>query len=272
MEANKTIINGIQGAQNKERKKLPLSSDIVFKKVFAKEENKDLLKSLLESILKVEIENIEIQNPEIPKNILDNKTIALDIKAKINNNIICDVEIQVKNENNIDDRSLYYMVKLASNELKVGQEYTELNKTIVINLLNFNYFKRNSYHNIAHMKFEKTTKEAYVDLGYKEEDEIVSQNLEMHFIELPKFKKKNPDAEENINKWLWLISGEEERVKMAKKENKEIKKAIEVIDEMSMDPKEWATYESRQRAIMDYYAGMKSAERKGMEKRNERAE
>ena len=54
---------------------------------------------------------------------------------------------------------------------------------------------------------------------------------------------------------------------MAKYENEEVKKAIEVIDEMSMDPKEWAAYDSRLRGIWDYYAGMKSAERKGVEKR-----
>ena len=57
---------------------------------------------------------------------------------------------------------------------------------------------------------------------------------------------------------------------MAKKENKEVKKAIEVIDEMSMDPKEWEIYESREKAIMNYNSGMKSAERRGMEKRKKR--
>ena len=264
--------NKAKDTLNKEEKKLPLSSDIVFKKVFAKEENKDLLISLLESILDVKIENLEVQNPEIPKDMAYNKSIVLDIKAKINNSIICDIEIQVKNENNIHDRSLSYMVRLASNELKVGQDYKKLSKTIVINILNFEYFKRNSYHNIAHMKFEKTTKEAYVNLGYKKEDEVVSENLEMHFIELPKFKKKNPNIENKLNQWLWLISGEEEKIKMARYENEEVKKAIEVIDEMSMDPKEWAAYDSRLRGIWDYYAGMKSAEDRGIEKRNKETE
>ena len=58
----------------------------------------------------------------------------------------------------------------------------------------------------------------------------------------------------------------EEKVKMAKKENKEIKKTIQIIDEMSMDPKEWELYESREKAIMNYNSGMKAAERRGMEK------
>ena len=53
---------------------------------------------------------------------------------------------------------------------------------------------------------------------------------------------------------------------MAKNENKEIKKAIEIIEEMSMDPKEWELYESREKAIMNYNSGMKAAERRGIEK------
>ena len=50
---------------------------------------------------------------------------------------------------------------------------------------------------------------------------------------------------------------------MAKKENKEIKKAIDIIDQMSMDEKEWELYNSRQMAIMDYNTGMLNARDEG---------
>mgnify|MGYP003294640716 CR=1 FL=1 len=53
---------------------------------------------------------------------------------------------------------------------------------------------------------------------------------------------------------------------MAQKENKEIKKAMEIIDEMSMDEKEWELYESRQRAILDYNTGILEAREDGMAK------
>ena len=59
---------------------------------------------------------------------------------------------------------------------------------------------------------------------------------------------------------------------MAKKENKEIKKAIEIIDEMSMDEKEWKLYESRRLAIMDYNTGIEEAKEEGYNKRKSRAE
>ena len=55
---------------------------------------------------------------------------------------------------------------------------------------------------------------------------------------------------------------------MAEKEFEEIQKAMEIIDEMSMDSKEWELYESREKAIMDYNSGMKAAERRGREERN----
>ena len=52
---------------------------------------------------------------------------------------------------------------------------------------------------------------------------------------------------------------------MAKKENKEIKKAMDIIDEMSMDEKEWELYWSRKFAIMDYNTGIREAKEEGIE-------
>ena len=115
------------------------------------------------------------------------------------------------------------------------------------------------------MKFEESEPESYIDMGYEEEEELATDKLEMVFIELKKFIQKNPDAESDLNQWLWLIVGKEEKIKMAKKENKKIKKAIEIIDEMSMDEKEWELYESRRRAIMNYNTGMKNSKMQGIE-------
>ena len=247
---------------------LPLTSDIVFKRVFAREGNEDILKSLLEAILNIKIQKVEVKNPELTQNIYDSKAGILDIKVQIDENIICDVELQVQNEMNIDSRSTIYMSNMVSTQLKKGEEYTKLKKTIVINILMFNYYKRNSYHSIAHMKFEKTKPNEYVDLGYKQEDEIATEDLEMHFIELPKFKKKNPETGGKLEKWLWLITGEGEKLKMDEKIDKEIQKAIEVIEELSMNEKEWELYQSRMYAISDYNTGIEIATQKGKKERD----
>ena len=67
---------------------------------------------------------------------------------------------------------------------------------------------------------------------------------EMHFIELPKFRKKNPGLNTKLDQWLWFLSGKEEMIEMAEKQNKEIKKAADTLDRISLDPKEREIYES----------------------------
>ena len=87
----------------------------------------------------------------------------------------------------------------------------------------------------------------------------------MHFIEIPKFEKKNPGANTKLEQWLWLLAGREDKLEMARKNNKEIDKAIDIINQMSMDEKEWNLYISRQRAIWDYNTGMRTAKEEGIE-------
>ena len=187
----------------------------------------------------------------------------MDIKAIINDNSVIDIEMQVENEYNIEDRVTYYMAGMSSQEIKKGEEYIDLKKAIVIAILNFNYFERNGYMHVAHMKFEKGSPETYVDMGYKKEQEIATKSLEMIYIELPKFIKKNPRAESLLDKWLWLLAGREDKIKMGKTSVKELDKAISIIDEMSADSKEWEMYESRRKAIINYNSSMEYARREG---------
>ena len=251
--------------QKNELKKLPLTSDVVFKRVFSKEENKDLLQSLLESILGTKIKSIEIKNPEMSPDLSDVKAGTLDLKVAVNEDTIIDVEMQVGNEGNIDDRETRYLVAMSNDQLKQGEQYTQVRKLITISILKFNFYKRNSFLNIAHMKFENSKPEMYVDMGYNREEELVTDKLEMITIELPKFQKQNPSIENELNQWLWLILGEEEKIKMVVKKNKKIKKAVEIVDTMSMDPKEWELYRSRQMAILNYNIGMQNSRKQGEE-------
>ena len=119
--------------------------------------------------------------------------------------------------------------------------------------------ERNSYHSIAKMKYEDTKPIEFVDMGYKKEEEEATNIFEMHFIELPKFKEKNPDCNTKLEQWLWLIDGsKEEKVKMSAKENEEIDKTVKELDKLSKDPDEIAKYEEREWSIMRYNVEMKT--------------
>ena len=249
----------------KQKKKLPLSSDIVFKRVFSKEGNEEILKALLEAILDINIKSVIVKNPEMPKDLYDSKAGVMDIKVEVDTNTIVDIEMQVKDQNNIEERSTFYLTSTSSETVKSGQNYTTAKKAIAISILNFNHYKRNSYHNIAHMNFEDTKPDEYVDFGYKTEDKIATPGIEIHIIELPKFIKKNPDANKKLDQWLWLIVGREDKIEMAKQENKELKKAADIVDQMSMDEKEWEMYISREKAIINYNSGLSRAKLDGIE-------
>ena len=75
-----------------------LTEDYIFKRVFGKKENEDLLKDLLESILEIKIAQIEvIIGTEIEKEKIEDKLGIIDLKATINKETTVDIEIQVKN-------------------------------------------------------------------------------------------------------------------------------------------------------------------------------
>ncbi len=147
----------------------------------------------------------------------------------------------------------------------MGEDYKYIKKTIAINLLDYNFYERNSYHNVAHMMFENTKPEEYVDMKYQEEEKMATEDVEMHFIELPKFIKKNPAADSKLAQWLWLIVGREDKLAMAREENQELEKAIQTIKQMSMNSEEWERFTSRQKAIINYNSGMSQAKEEGLQ-------
>lgn len=246
-------------------KKLPLTSDYVFKRIFGQEENKEALKDFLESILKIKIEKVEINNPELPKDFYDSKYGMLDLKVTLDNQIIVNVEMQVQNQHNIEQRSTYYMSRVYSQQIGENEPYINCKKVIVINILNFNYYKRNSYHSIARMKFEKNNQEEYVDMGYENEDEYATDYIEMHIIELQKFKKKNPKIDTKLEQWLWLfVGGEEEKMRRIGKKNKEIEKIDKKLASMSLSREERNNYEFRRKAILDEISAIDYATKKAL--------
>ena len=239
--------------------RLPLTSDYVFKRIFAREENNSMLKDFLEAILNIHINKVEVKNPELTPNMADEKLGILDLKLDIDNKRVVDVEMQVSNEHNIKERSSTYLSKLAAEQLKAKQNYKELKKIITINILKYNYLKRNAYHSIARMEYMNTNPTEFVDMGYNKEEEEATNTFEMHFIELPKFKQKNPDCNTKLEQWLWLIDGsKEEKVEMSAKENEEINKTVEELNKLSKNPDEVAKYEEREWSIMRYNVEMET--------------
>ena len=114
------------------------------------------------------------------------------------------------------------------------------------------------------LKYEDTKDIRYVDMGYEEEDIYFNKMERYYIIELSKFKKKKPKVADLLEKWLYIIGGDEEMMEKCKKENEEIKEAIEQLEEMSADEKERELYEIRERSRLTYNTEMNEARRKGL--------
>ncbi len=251
--------------KSKEVEMLPLSNDYVFKRIFGKGGNEKILKSLLEAILKINIQKIEVKNPEIPKETIDEKLSILDIKAEINENTMIDIEMQVGNTTAIDRRLVVYNAKLIAGEIKVSEKYQTAKDTIVICIINDNVVERNAYLSLAMLKYEKTEEIRYVNMGYEKEEEYLTDMVKYYIIELPKFKTKKPKVADLLEKWLYVIGGDQKMMEECKKENGEMKEAIEQLEQMSADEYERELYEIRERSRLTYNTEMYEARRKGLE-------
>ena len=134
------FINSIYGKsakvsrKNKKRKKecnivklLNPKNDYVFKRIFGQIGNEDITASLISSIVGKEITNVELDNNTIlEKDLFDDKVGILDIKAKINSAINCNIEMQVVDKNDIERRLLFYWSRLFSKSIKAGKDYSKL--------------------------------------------------------------------------------------------------------------------------------------------------
>ena len=113
-------------------------NDYVFYRLFGYVGNEELTSGLIGAIIDQQIDTIKIDETQITEqNIRDDKVGVLDIKARLNNDIVCNIEMQVAKKDNIDRRIMFYWSKLYSSEIYKGQDYDVLHKTIVILIADF---------------------------------------------------------------------------------------------------------------------------------------
>ena len=240
-----------------QRRLLNPKIDFVFKKIFGSEENPKILIGFLNAVLKpiIPIVEVEIKNTDIEKVHVEDKFSRLDVKAKTSNQEIINIEIQLKNEYNMIQRSLYYWSKLYEEQLGDGDRYDKLCRTVCINILDFKYLKNDRFHNGYRLK-EIETNEELTDIE------------EIHFIEIPKLKKLNSEEEvvDMLEAWVeFLRDPESEVVRKLEMSNSEIREAKDKLYKLSMDEKERELYFLREKSIKDEISALANAEEKGIQ-------
>ena len=137
---------------------------------------------------------VEILNPfNLKKNYSDKETIV-DVKCITKNGTIVIIEVQLSGNSRFPERILYYWSTNYSKLLKKGEGYEDLTPVISINLLNFNLNKKDSNVHSCYMIYDTKNKR------------LLTDHLQIHIIELKKFKFKDKSLTKDLNYWLGFFT------------------------------------------------------------------
>ena len=209
----------------KKQKVYNLKNDIIFKAFFGRKGNEEFLIDFLEALLHIKIEQIIIREEvDLEKLNPQEKGGRLDLQAKLNDGIIVNIELQIENKYNIEKRTMFYSSKVISMETTRGTDYKDINQVIMINILDYELFG-----------FDEYISETKVVLDKHREYEVMN-GIKWYFIELPKFRRMNPNLNEKLSQWLVLLDDyDKETIAMAEKKNPTIKKARQEITYLTGD-------------------------------------
>ena len=235
-------------------KKLTLKNDVIFQAFFSRKGNEKYLIDFLNAILKINIVKIEIREEvNLEKLSVGEKGGRLDIQAELNEGTIVNIEMQMKNLHNIENRTTLYGAKVLAREEARGKNYNDIKNVIMINILNYEL-----------TEFEEYVSETVVVLDKHREYEII-KGMKWYFIELPKFRKAHPNMDEKLNQWLAFIDDNDRgKIKMAEKKNKTLEKARKEMTYLTGDEEIRRLAELREKWEMDWNSSMDYSKREGI--------
>ena len=242
-------------------------TDVVFQALFGVKGSERILGGFLSKILNQEVKKVSLDaNQNLVQETVDEKLGILDLRAIIEENIDVNIEIQLVDKANLEKRILLYWARRYGVQLKPGEDYRRLRKTIAILITDYEipnlvWFKD------AHTRWE---------LLEKRNPEIkVFEDIEVHIIEMPKIEANPKATEKGLKNWIkFLQNPESEAVKMSN--DKELDEAYKKLENISGDEKLRRLSELRLKAILDEKAtlecGREAGLKEGLAKRKSRAD
>ena len=229
---------------------ISLQYDFSFKHLFL---NEDIRRYFISDALGIPLEGIRsvrLSNPYLWKRFRRQKQGILDVIIELNENRKVNVEMQVRMLSHWDKRSLFYLSKMYTEDLLVGQKYYKLKKCICIHILGFSLDDRPEYHKVYRLRDE--TGHEYSDL------------LEIRVIEL----NKPLSGTDPMDDWIRLFNAktkEELDMLQANTKNPGVLEAIKEVRIMNLGKTMRTLYEGHMKQIRDQYARDEYVRAEGME-------
>ncbi|MEG4573171.1 Rpn family recombination-promoting nuclease/putative transposase [Microcoleus sp. N3A4] len=234
-------------------------TDFAFKKIFGSNQSKPILISFLNAMIydgHPTITDLEIIDPYLASRVQYLKDSYLDVKARLAGGATVIIEMQVLNVESFAKRVVYNTAKTYSTQLIRGEGYFKLKPVIALTITDFEMFD-NDREVISHFVFkEKKRLFDYVD-----------PEIELIFIELPKFNKQLDELETLTDKWIYFMKNAPslEVIPQTMETVSEIQQAFAIANETNLNPEELADLEARERYILDQQGILRKGIEEGMQ-------
>ncbi|MEI0487179.1 Rpn family recombination-promoting nuclease/putative transposase [Brachyspira intermedia] len=181
-------------------------NDYFMRYMFAKEGHEHILLNLINSVRadynQETFEELKVLNTFNLKETINDKQSIVDVRAITKSGETVLVEIQRVGNQSFVYRSLYYWAKGYVSNLRNNEKYNDLKQVIVINILDFNLLKDIDKEHSCYVIKELET------------NHILTNHLEMHFLELPKYLSSNSSLTDELNAWFYFLTIKDKREKM----------------------------------------------------------
>jgi predicted transposase/invertase (TIGR01784 family) len=234
-------------------------TDFAFKKIFGSDQSQGILISFLNGILyagQPTIQDLDILNPYQAPKILGAKNTYLDIKAKLATGDTVIIEMQVLNVAGFEKRILYNAAKAYSLQLKAGEDYPLLNPVIALTITDFILFP-----DLEAVLSRFILKEKQHLIDYPIDD------LELVFVELPKFQQPLEQLQTLTDKWLYFLQHARDLsvVPTTMGDVVEIQQAFAMANQANLSPEELDELERQGIFIQDQRGAITKATQEGLE-------
>ena len=182
-------------------KDINVLNDYFMRYMFAKEGHEGILKNLINSVRldynQEPFEEVKVLNTFNLKETINDKQSIVDVRAVTKTGETVLIEIQRIGNQSFVYRSLYYWSKAYVANLRNNEKYNDLKQVIVINILDFNLLKDiNKEHSCYVIKELET-------------NHILTNHLEMHFLELQKYLSSNSNLKDELDAWFYFLTSKE---------------------------------------------------------------
>ena len=222
-------------------------NDFAFAKTFARPKNKVALISLLNAILQLErpIEDVTIRNPFNFQDFADDKLTILDIKATDTQGRIFNVEMQLSVHLGLVERMVYYGCEVYTDQLRKGDDFSELNPVFAICILNSVLWRENPK---VHHCFRMTDEES---------GRVLSNTIEIHMLELGWYNLTEADLNRAnpVDRWLyWLLNAQRYEADQLRNLFPEpgLRAATESLVQIHEKTEDKLMYDAREKAIRNH--------------------